>query len=295
MANTWDIPLDFHNKFKAILNYFHLPYIKAKYEGEQLCSMLAVEGKVSAVYSTDTDTFVYGAPLVITGFKSLDYVDGAYQRKCTCVRTENILKELEYNKSKFVDLCILAGCDYNTNIPRVAIKTAHKLLEQYETIDNFPEKYDRTPLNYEKCKELFKQVSSRTLIDETNLEIINQADKTIPENNIISENNTILKNKEQTEETLQDENNVEQMSKDTNDKDVTTIDDFDLRMSCEHLGERYDNIKNIIDAYDYSKQYYYLPKLYSNVTVNGTNKTMNNVQKSEKSKSTLLNFFSKKT
>lgn len=169
LSRDWDIPLDFHENFKSILRYLQLPFIQAKFEGEQLCSMLAVEGKVSAVYSTDTDNLVYGAPLLITSFKSSEHINGVYVRKVQCVRIASILSELKYTKDKFVDLCILSGCDYNTNIPRVGIITAQKLLDQYEQINNFPSKYNTEVLLYDRCKQLFQQVPSQDLVLETNI------------------------------------------------------------------------------------------------------------------------------
>lgn len=166
ISNTRSITYTSIQKLKNILKELGIPYIQAKYEGEQLCSMLALEEIVSAVFSTDTDNLAYGAPLLITRFSGYEWDDGTLKWKAKCVWYENILKQLNYSREKFVDLCILGGCDYNTNMKRIAIKTAYKLLNEYHSIDNFPSKYDITCLKHEKCREMFRKVSSDEIFVE---------------------------------------------------------------------------------------------------------------------------------
>jgi 5'-3' exonuclease len=208
LINVWDVPEDFHANFKAILHYLCLPVLQAKYEGEQLCAMLAREKKVSAVFSTDTDVLVYGGSLLIIGFGPLEYVEGKYIRKCKGTFLESILEELKYTQEQFRNLCILAGCDYNTNMRKVAITTAHKLLERYASIEAFPEKYEKECLRFDRCVALFTPVPSSSLTEES---------------------------------TFTSENKIE-------------------RLKCGH-----ERLKTLIDTYDYSEKYYYLPKIYANI------------------------------
>ncbi|NIO45179.1 MAG: hypothetical protein GTN36_06555, partial [Candidatus Aenigmarchaeota archaeon] len=46
-----------------ILKNLGFPVLKATEEGEKLCSMLCIEGKVDAVYSRDTDVVAMGCPI----------------------------------------------------------------------------------------------------------------------------------------------------------------------------------------------------------------------------------------
>ena len=90
-------------------------FLQATHEGEQLCAMLAWEGKVDAVFSTDTDLLVYATPLVINDFGKFAYNP---ETKITeeyyeCVQFDGILDSLKISYNTFVDLCIMSGCDYN--------------------------------------------------------------------------------------------------------------------------------------------------------------------------------------
>jgi len=60
---------------------------------------------------------------------------------------------------QFVDLCILCGCDYCSNIPRIGNKTAYNLITKHSTIEsilplvkNVPEGYE---VKYKESRRLF--------------------------------------------------------------------------------------------------------------------------------------------
>jgi len=167
IINTRSISSESIDYMRDLLKALGLPYVQAKYEGEQLCSMLALKGIVSAVYSTDTDNLVYGAPLMITKFTGLEWKPSGAVYKCKCVWLENILKQMDYSHSKFVDLCILGGCDYNDNMKKVAILTAYKHLNVYHNIDAFPcDKFDTDCLNHQRCREMFSPVKIEDIWEE---------------------------------------------------------------------------------------------------------------------------------
>jgi len=74
---------------------------------------------------------------------------------------------MNYSHSKFVDLCILAGCDYNENMKRVAILTAYKYLNVYHNIDAFPnDKFDKKCLKHHRCREMFSPVKVEDIWEE---------------------------------------------------------------------------------------------------------------------------------
>jgi flap endonuclease-1 len=176
MINTKTIKLEDFEYVKNLIISLGLPYAQAKYEGEQLCAMLAREGKVSAVYSTDGDNIAYGAPLLITNFKDLRENKNLTSEfrwviYCECVWYENVLKQLQYSPEEFTDLCILSGCDYNSNMKGIAINNAHKHLQIYKSIENFPSSFDTKCLIYERCREMFSPVLSEEIIDEINLSL----------------------------------------------------------------------------------------------------------------------------
>lgn len=161
---------------KNIIMSLGLPYLKSYGEGEKLCAMLAREGKVEAVLSKDTDVIAYGAPIAITDYGEYVYnsENGTNEGYFTCTIFNGLLDKLKMNYDTFVDLCIMAQCDYNENIKGVAIKTAYKLLLESKTIDNLPKKYQdkKHILNTEYCRSQFSYVHSSKLCADLHLDIM---------------------------------------------------------------------------------------------------------------------------
>lgn len=131
---------------KASLTELGLPQLQAIGEAERLCSMLAIEGKVAAVLSSDTDNVAYRCPKLLSKCENGDY---------TCIKYSKIIKHLGISDKTFVDMCIMLGCDYNSRIKGVGPSTIYKLLMEHKSIGNLPDKYDASVLNHKRCRELF--------------------------------------------------------------------------------------------------------------------------------------------
>ena len=133
---------------RTLFDLMSIPYVIAKEEAEAYCANLCVNGIVAGVVSEDTDVLTYNTPVFIT---NLDV------RKETCIQlnVNDILEALSLTYPQFRDLCIMFGTDYNKNIKGVGPETTYKLLTEHKSIDNLPEKYDKTILNHERSRELF--------------------------------------------------------------------------------------------------------------------------------------------
>ena len=138
------------------------PCLVSTTEGEKLCCMLAKEKKYP-VHSIDTDCIAYGAPLLIT-----DAGVGTYK----CVYYKNVLKQMELSRHKFLEFCVLLGCDYNKG---VSLKKAEEIIYTYGGLDNYVKKFNQlgfdTKINVETINmkvslELFKDVSSDEITDK---------------------------------------------------------------------------------------------------------------------------------
>lgn len=145
---------------KRLLKSLGIPVLIATGEGEKLCAMLCIEGKVDAVLSTDTDVIAMGCPILLTGEEV--YVTstktGNRERGMKCTKFKPILKALNLEYSSFLDLCIMGGCDFNRNIPRIGIITAYdKHINIYKSIDNLTLDSEKISiLNHIRCREIFK-------------------------------------------------------------------------------------------------------------------------------------------
>lgn len=168
-----------------ILRDVGIPVLKATGEGEQLCAMLCIEGKVDAVFSRDTDLVAFGCPITINeegGYlynPKTDKIEETY--KCTIFKP--VLYSLDMEYKTFVDLCIMAGCDFNDNIFRLGIGTAYKLLVNCKSIENLPEKYNEKVgcLKHLKCREIFNHPTSDEVCEhdikleiDTTIEILDE-------------------------------------------------------------------------------------------------------------------------
>lgn len=162
LNNYNKVPKELFENFMALLHELGVPYIQAYGEADKLAAALCIEGQVAAVYSKDTDNLVYGCPLVISEI---------VKDKFKCVRLDYVLTGLKFSHIQFVDLCIMSGCDYNTNIPRVASLTAFKLITDHKSIDHLPTKYDPTCLNHIACRKIFSYAKSETLAELINLDL----------------------------------------------------------------------------------------------------------------------------
>lgn len=148
--------------FKTFFNGLGIPVLQCKEEAERLCANLCRRGYVSCVYSTDTDTITHGCPYLIKEF--LGSKDGNSMVEVWSL--DIILKDLQLSLLEFVDLCIMAGSDYNKNIYRVGIKRSYELICKHKSIDQLPDKYDTKVLNHQRGRELFQAKPVGDLVED---------------------------------------------------------------------------------------------------------------------------------
>lgn len=163
---------------RSTLEGIGLPCFRAYGEAEQLCAMFCLDGLASAVFSTDTDNLVYGAPLMITGFSKHPIWDPTINGKVhtfDCVHLPTLLTEARLPFEAFRELCITLGCDYNNNIPGVGIKRAHdefrKMLDNYgmAKIEGLAYKWNIDSLERHACRWLFMYRPYRSVISNTTM------------------------------------------------------------------------------------------------------------------------------
>lgn len=169
LCNYTTLTSEDFDAFRTVCSAVGVPCLQAEGDGEKLCSSLCTEGKVAAVFSTDTDNLVYGCPLLVTAFSDKCSYDQFGHKVChvDCVRFDKVLEGLGVHHSLFVDLCIMSGCDYNTNIPGIAAVKALTLLKKHRSIDNLKDLVDISHLKHERCRELFKYVPSEELTKDS--------------------------------------------------------------------------------------------------------------------------------
>lgn len=141
---------DYIEKLKEISVKSGIPVFFAKDEAENLASSLAVERKVAAVWTSDTDTYPLGAPLVIKKFITKNnqlYIESVF--------TPKMLARLGMDHKEYRDFCILLGTDFNDNIPGIGPKGAMNLIKKYGNLENIEKetKHNLYSLHYKDVRE----------------------------------------------------------------------------------------------------------------------------------------------
>jgi len=118
-----------------LLNAIHVQYIVAPYEADAEIAYLCKEKLADIAITEDSDLLAYGVKNVI--FK-LDpegncehlALDDAKNGKLDVQINDEFVNEiLNLSEDKFIELCIVSGCDYLQNIPGFGIKRALKMMK----------------------------------------------------------------------------------------------------------------------------------------------------------------------
>ena len=107
-------------KLKELLTLFNIPYINATGESDGMCSFLYKNKIIDACLSDDMDILVSGCNDMIK-FNKGEIIH--YQ-------LDHILQVLDLEYEKFVELCVLFGCDYVKPIPKLDNNKIYNLVKQ---------------------------------------------------------------------------------------------------------------------------------------------------------------------
>jgi len=172
--STLRLTKDMIDNVKKLLDFMGISYIHMDIgEGEAIAAELCRIGYVDYVLTEDMDTLVYGSPKLIR-----NCLDKSLKRKdiVSIIDYDEMIKGFEMTDEQFVKFCILCGCDYCTNIPKVGNTTALKLIKQFNTIEeiveNIKNKYD-VPDGYvelfNKSYEIFMMYRDKLNVEDLNV------------------------------------------------------------------------------------------------------------------------------
>lgn len=138
----------FTERVEYLLTNIGIPIVKAadvtqimSNDGEAICAALCLPGNdyCFAGYSKDSDFHVYGGNIQIKDIFFKDHVKNKEKirtYKAEVRVLEHILIKSGLSFTSFRDLCIMLGNDFNTNIPRVGLKTNLKAIRDYQSFEN---------------------------------------------------------------------------------------------------------------------------------------------------------------
>lgn len=148
-----------HNEeCRRLLTLMGIPWVEAPSEAEAQCAELCRGGLVYGAGSEDMDTLTFNSPIVL---RHLTFSE-ARKMPIDVISLDEVLAGLELTMDKFIDMCMLCGCDYLEPLKGIGAKTALKLVREHDDMESIldhlrkgknppPEEWP-----YEEARELFK-------------------------------------------------------------------------------------------------------------------------------------------
>ncbi|CAI2171441.1 19632_t:CDS:2, partial [Funneliformis geosporum] len=145
----------FHESFqffkKSALRAENVAYVVAPYEADAQLAYLEKKKYISAIITEDSDLLVFGCRNVIYKLDSNGEGIEICRDKFGDVQEINMLGWMDKN---FRHMSMLAGCDYLPSITGIGLKSAHKYLRKYKTVEKVIQhlknnKKTKVPPNYE--------------------------------------------------------------------------------------------------------------------------------------------------
>ena len=155
-----NITSDHISNLIMMFDIFHIPYIRASGEADNLIATLFKKNIIDACLSEDMDILVFGCKKMIK-FRSNKIVE---------YDLDYILNKINLSHEEFIELCILFGCDYLKPILRdkpnviynnyINNRNLMKLLENVIVKDDIINKYYE---DFYKTKNIFIDASNEQL------------------------------------------------------------------------------------------------------------------------------------
>lgn len=156
--NIIHITADMIDNLKILFELSGIPYFVADGEADWLCAKLCIDGIAKGVISDDMDMLAHGSHVLIRGINDNDF---RKQAVVTTYTLNEILAELKINYPQFVDVCILAECDYTGKLEGIAATTGYKLILKHFCIESIIESQ-----KLEVATDIFDYIGARTMFNK---------------------------------------------------------------------------------------------------------------------------------
>lgn len=110
----------------------NVQYVVAPYEADSQMAYLEKKGMIDGILSEDSDLLVFGAKTLLTKLDQYGDCIMVKQEDFTACRDINLVG---WTCDDFRRMAILSGCDYLEGIHKMGLKTAHRMLRKYKTVE----------------------------------------------------------------------------------------------------------------------------------------------------------------
>ncbi len=127
-----DVTPDMARQLIEELKKLGVQYVVAPYEADAQLAYLERKGVIQGIISEDSDLLVFGAKCLLT---KLDQYGDCVEINRSDFTACREISLVGWTDAEFRRMAILSGCDYLTNISKMGLKTAYRLVRKYKTIE----------------------------------------------------------------------------------------------------------------------------------------------------------------
>jgi DNA excision repair protein ERCC-5 len=115
---------DTYEEIQELLTAFGIPWVSSPADAEAQCAFLCSAGLVDGVISDDSDTLIYGSPIV---FRHLYMGDS----------TVEMFKQnkIGFDRNELISLALLLGCDFTEGVRGIGPVNASEIVRHYSGIE----------------------------------------------------------------------------------------------------------------------------------------------------------------
>ncbi|KAJ5820102.1 hypothetical protein N7474_005693 [Penicillium riverlandense] len=114
------------------LKKMDVKYVVAPYEADAQLVYLEQQGIIHGIISEDSDLLVFGAKRLLSKLDQHGDCIEINRAEFTACREVSLVGWTDAN---FRHMCILSGCDYLANIPKMGLKTAYRSIRKHKTVE----------------------------------------------------------------------------------------------------------------------------------------------------------------
>ncbi|KAJ5161097.1 XPG/RAD2 endonuclease [Penicillium capsulatum] len=114
------------------LKKMDVQYVVAPYEADPQMVYLEQHGIVQGIISEDSDLLVFGAKRLLSKLDQHGECIEINRADFTACREVSLVG---WSDADFRRMCILSGCDYLANIPKMGLKTAYRSIRKHRTVE----------------------------------------------------------------------------------------------------------------------------------------------------------------
>ncbi|QQK48109.1 Exonuclease, putative [Penicillium digitatum] len=114
------------------LKQMNVQYVVAPYEADAQLVYLEQQGDIHGIISEDSDLLVFGAKRLISKLDQHGECIEINRADFTACREVNLVG---FSDPDFRNMCILSGCDYLANIPKLGLKTAYRIIRKHRNVE----------------------------------------------------------------------------------------------------------------------------------------------------------------